>query len=616
MLVIAATFAVLVLAIAELRRATQRSTGSHEVLGVASTLERLVIDLETGSRGYILTGDERFLAPWEFARTAVPRQSSELERLAAGTVQHARAQRIAQAVASYVRDYSIPLVDAVRRRETTGRSLATTADGKRRLDRVRDEFDRFVAAETGLSRTRQDGADEAARRAAIAVTAGIASSVLLVLLYAGSIVRSIVRPVVGLAAMAGRLAGGDLALRTPDNGTGEIGGLQRSFNDMARSLEASRDDLHRLAEEQSALRRVATLVARGDSPSGVFDAVVTEVCRLLGADITTLFRFEPDDTATVVASHSESGPESAVGTRAAVEGENVVVMVFRTGRAARLDGAVRDPGALAALTRGHAIYSRIGAPIVVAGRLWGVMASGWSAPERMPMGVEDRVREFTELVATAVGNADGRAQLTASRARIVAAADDARRRIERDLHDGTQQRLVSLALELRGAEAGVRPEQEELRAQLAHVANGLAAATQDLQRISRGIHPAILSEGGLGPALRTLARRSAIPVQLTVDADRRLPQTAEVAAYYVVSEALTNAAKHAHASTLQVDVVARDEFVELSIRDDGVGGADAARGSGLIGLTDRVEALGGQLEIASPSGSGTSLRVRIPIEPS
>ena len=263
----------------------------------------------------------------------------------------------------------------------------------------------------------------------------------------------------------------------------------------------------------------------------------------------------------------------------------------------------------AALSTGREIYSRIGAPIVVAGRLWGAMASSWSAPERMPIGIDGRVKEFTELVATAVANADGRAQLTASRARIVTAADDARQRIERDLHDGTQQRLVSLALELRGAEATVRPEQEELRAQLAHVARGLAAATEDLQRISRGIHPAILSEGGLGPALKTLARRSAIPVELDVRTDRRLPQPAEVAAYYVVSEALTNAAKHARASTVHVGVTARDTLVELSIRDDGVGGADAGRGSGLIGLTDRVEALGGDLEIASPAGSGTFLHV-------
>ena len=616
MLVIGAAFAVLALAIAELRRTTQRSTTSQEVLGVANTLERLVIDLESGSRGYIITGDERFLAPWEGALTAVPRQSSELERLATGAVQHGRAQRIAAGVASYVRDYSVPLVDAVRRHETTGRSLATTADGKRRLDAIRGGFDRFMAAETSLSRTRQDRAGEAARRAVIAVTAGIAGSILLVLLYAGDVVRSIVRPVVGLAEMAGRLAGGDLALRTPEDGTGEIGALQRSFNDMASSLEASRDDLRLLVEEQSALRRVATLVARGDSPSDVFAAVVTEVCRLLGAELTTLLRYEPDGTVTVVGAHSESGPELAVGTRAALEGESVVAMVLRTGRAARLDGEVRASGALAALSTGREIYSRIGAPIVVAGRLWGAMASSWSAPERMPVGIDGRVKEFTELVATAVANADGRAQLTASRARIVAAADDARQRIERDLHDGTQQRLVSLALELRGAEATVRPEQEELRAQLAHAARGLAAATEDLQRISRGIHPAILSEGGLGPALKTLARRSAVPVELNVRTDRRLPQPAEVAAYYVVSEALTNAAKHARASTVHVDVTARDTLVELSIRDDGVGGADAGRGSGLIGLTDRVEALGGDLEIASPAGSGTFVHVRIPIEPS
>jgi signal transduction histidine kinase len=614
-LVIGAAFAVLVLAIGELRKTTRLSTTSQEVLDAANTLERFVVDLETGVRGYIITGEERFLAPWAAARTAVPGQSSELERLAAPTVQHERAQRISKAVASYVRDYSVPLVDAVRRHETSGRSLATAVEGKRRLDLIRAEFDRFRAAESGLSTERQDRADAAARRAAIAVTAGLAGSILLLLLYTGDIVRSIVRPVVGLAAMAGRLAGGDLAVRGPENGIGEIGALQCSFNDMTRSLEASRDDLHLIAEEQAALRRVATLVARGDSPAGVFAAVVTEVCRLLGADLTALFRYEPGDEVTVVAAHTESGGEIAVGTRVAVEGENVVAIAFRTGRAARLDGDVRGSDALASLLSGRKIYSRIGAPIVVAGRLWGAMASAWSAPERMPVGIDSRIAEFTELVATAIANADSRAQLTASRARIVTAADDARRRIERDLHDGTQQRLVALALELRGTEATVPPQQEELRAQLARAAGGLAAATEDLQQISRGIHPAILSEGGLGPALKTLARRSAVPVELNVHTDQRLPEPAEVAAYYVVSEALTNAAKHARASTVHVDVTADDTLVELSIRDDGVGGADAGRGSGLIGLTDRVEALGGKLEIASPAGSGTALRVKIPVEP-
>jgi signal transduction histidine kinase len=197
----------------------------------------------------------------------------------------------------------------------------------------------------------------------------------------------------------------------------------------------------------------------------------------------------------------------------------------------------------------------------------------------------------------------------------VAAADQTRRRIERDLHDGAQQRLVSLALALRAAEAAVPPEQEQLRSELAQTAEGLTGVLEDLQEMSRGIHPAILSRGGLGPALKALARRSAIPVELDVRANGRLPEAVEAAAYYVVSEALTNAAKHANASVVHVAVDARgDEVVALTVRDDGVGGADPARGSGLIGLRDRVEALGGTMEVDSAAGRGTLLRVRIPVQ--
>ena len=207
-----------------------------------------------------------------------------------------------------------------------------------------------------------------------------------------------------------------------------------------------------------------------------------------------------------------------------------------------------------------------------------------------------------------------RAELAASRARIVTAADETRRQIERDLHDGVQQRLVSLALAQRTAEAMVPPELRELRAQLSRVVDGLAGALEELQEISRGIHPAILAQGGLAPALKTLARRSAVPVELEVRAETRLPEPVEVAVYYVVSEALTNTAKHAHASAVHVAVEARDGVLELSIRDDGSGGADPTRGSGLIGLTDRVDALGGTIEVASPVGQGTTLLITLPIE--
>jgi signal transduction histidine kinase len=234
-------------------------------------------------------------------------------------------------------------------------------------------------------------------------------------------------------------------------------------------------------------------------------------------------------------------------------------------------------------------------------------------PDRLPAGSELAVAEFTELLATAIANAQTRAELTASRARVVATADETRRRIERDLHDGAQQRLVSLALKLREVQSAVPPELDAVSAQLDRVAVGLASAVDELREFARGIHPAILAEGGLGPALRALARRSEVPVELDVRTTRRPPMPMEVAAYYVVSEALTNAAKHADASVVAVDIEEAEGGLSISVRDDGVGGADFARGSGLVGLKDRVEALGGWVSVESPRGAGTSIQVELPL---
>jgi signal transduction histidine kinase len=252
-------------------------------------------------------------------------------------------------------------------------------------------------------------------------------------------------------------------------------------------------------------------------------------------------------------------------------------------------------------------------PLNVEGRLWGLVnASTRRGP--FPPGTTDRLADFTELVATAVGNAESRAELAASRARIVAASDQARRRIERDLHDGTQQRLVSLTLAARTAEADVAANRGDLRAELSRIAAGLAEAMTELQEFSRGIHPAILSERGLGPALRTLARRSALAVDLDVTTSTRCPEPVEVAAYYVASEALANAMKHAQASRIEISLATRHGSLLLSIRDNGIGGADPARGSGLAGLTDRVEALGGSIHVHSPTGAGTHITVDLPLE--
>lgn len=377
---------------------------------------------------------------------------------------------------------------------------------------------------------------------------------------------------------------------------------------------SDRDQLARLAEEQAALRRVATLVAQATPPGLVFPAVTEQVGRLFGADGTRMLRYDVDGSATVVASWGALGAVFPVGTRVPLEGRNVAALVLRTGGPARVDSFEDAPGPLAVVLRGHGVRSAVGAPIVVEGRVWGTMVALSMGDRSLPPDTESRLADFTDLVGTAIANAQARADLTASRARVVAATDGIRRRIERDLHDGTQQRLVSLTLDLRNALASVPATQPELRAALSRIGDELMAALDDLREISRGIHPAVLSRGGLRPALKALARRSSVPVELDVRVDGRLPEQVEVAAYYVAAEALTNAAKHAQPSAVWLECAVQSGRLWLRVRDDGAGGADPVRGSGLIGLTDRVEALGGTITLASPAGQGTTLEVGLPIE--
>jgi signal transduction histidine kinase len=384
---------------------------------------------------------------------------------------------------------------------------------------------------------------------------------------------------------------------------------------IAAMLQESRDSLSVLAGQQEGLRRVATLVARGTSPSQVFAAVAEEMARCLDLPTAHILRYEPDATAVVVACHSAPGGQDIpVGERLTLEGDNVAATVSRTGHTARMDSYEHAAGSLAARLRELGAGPRVGAPIVVDERVWGLAVVGTSRSEPLPLGIDERISDFADLVATALANAANRAELVASRARIVAAADDARRQLERDLHDGAQQQLVSLGLQAHIAERLVLGDQTELKQQLRDLASGLTVVSTELQEISRGIHPAILSEGGLGPALKSLARRSAVPVSVEVAIERRLSDAVEIAAYYIVAEALTNAVKHAQASRINVRAEISDNTLRLSIQDDGIGGADLHKGSGLIGLKDRVEALGGHMKITSQPGSGTSLDIAIRLD--
>jgi signal transduction histidine kinase len=383
---------------------------------------------------------------------------------------------------------------------------------------------------------------------------------------------------------------------------------------MAIANTESRAALVRLADEQDALRRVATLVAQGTAPEQVFAAVVEEVARLLPVDFAALGRFESDGTMTCIATSRQVGDRFPVGGRWTLEGKNVSGLVAQTGRTARIDSYADATGSLGTALREAGVGSSIGTPVIVEGRLWGVMSARSGPGQSLPLDIEARLANFTELVATAIANSESRAELMSSRARIVAAMDEARMRIERDLHDGIQQRLVSLALQVRMAQATVPKLLGELEDGLSQVAEGLAGVSDELREISHGIHPAILSEGGLQPALRALCRRSVLPVELDLHAPQRLPERVEVAAYFAVSEALANAATHAQASFVSVELHLDDTSLHLAIRDDGVGGADHSNGSGLVGLSDRIEVLGGTLQVTSPPGAGTTLQIGIPLE--
>jgi signal transduction histidine kinase len=623
-LLTSAAFAVLLLAIRDQRSSAQLARHSQEVLAAANRVERLLVDIETGTRGYLLTGEDGFLQPAHAGEGGFAQASSELVDLAKVPEQNEAPGRLtaihvsgtARAIKikgeAYIRDYSRPLVAAAERGDPAARSVEVAQLGKVMFDDIRSDFNTLAQAEQRVAAERDDRAHENANQATIAAIAGLGGTVVLVGFFATYLSRAIVRPVRQASVMAHRLESGDLSTRMPTTGVAEIGVLEKSFNTMASSLQRSQSELAHLLEEQAALRRVATLVAEATPPEKVFPAVNEEVALLLDVDGTRLMRYEADGTATFVASWGEPTIVPA-GTRIALDGRNIGSLVRGSGRPARIEDYEDAPGSAAAIARERGVRSAAGAPITVEGRLWGAMVAFSKGDKPLPSDIELRLADFTDLVGTAIANTQARADLTASRARVVSATDDVRRRIERDLHDGTQQRLVSLALDVRNTQASVADTQPQLRIELADIADGLVAALDDLREISRGIHPALLASGGLGPALRALARRSPLPVELDINLDGRLPDSVEVAAYYVVAEALTNAAKHARPTAIKVAADVVDGRLRLTVHDDGIGGADPANGSGLIGLTDRVETLGGTITVHSPPGEGTTLQAWLPL---
>jgi PAS domain S-box-containing protein len=369
--------------------------------------------------------------------------------------------------------------------------------------------------------------------------------------------------------------------------------------------------LQGMAEEQAALRRVATAVAAEVEPARLFGLIAEEFGRALGARVGNILRFDGDGTAVTMGVWSEGADTIEVGTTLALDGDTIAPQIWRTGRPARFDSLDGMTGTLAETLRSLGIRAAVGAPVIFAGELWGAVVIS-SHDEPFPPEAEFRVGDFADLAAQAIANAHARDELAASRMRIVEASDAERRRLERNLHDGAQQRLVATSLAVRLAARRVTGD-PAVRAMLDGAGDELARALEELRELARGLHPAVLTDHGLRAAIEAVADRAPVPVAVDVPLDERLPETVEAAAYFVVCEALTNVAKYAHASEARVRVGHDNGAAQVEVVDDGVGGADASGGSGLRGLADRVEALGGRLMVTSPVGEGTTVRAQLPV---
>jgi signal transduction histidine kinase len=428
-----------------------------------------------------------------------------------------------------------------------------------------------------------------------------------------------IRSAVGVPVIVdGQVWGAMMALSTdtaPQPGDTE----QRlaSFTELVATAIANaqaRDELHRLAHEQAALRRVATLVAGRAEPTEVFNAVCQETGQLLDATTVNLAHFTPDGINHTVAGWSLRNVHVPTGSRLPLEGHTINALVHQTGAPGRVDSYQDAPGRLAARLRELGIKSEVGAPVVVDGRLWGALIAGTDQPEPLPPSTEQRLASFAELIGTAISNATARSELMASRARTVVAADSARRQLARDLHDGAQQDLVNVVINLQLAQQTWREDPSRARELTDRAAGQAQAGVDSLRELAAGIHPEILTSRGLAAAIEALAERLPVPVSTKGLADQRLAQEIEAGIYFFVAEALTNVVKHAGAQSAEVQLEIGAEALTVEVSDDGVGGAQLdSAGSGLTGLVDRIGALDGTLNLDSRPGEGTVLRAVVPL---
>ncbi|GAA2582507.1 hypothetical protein GCM10010399_10380 [Dactylosporangium fulvum] len=602
---------------------------SHQAVVTAALVRTGVLAMEHGEHRYVVTGDPAHLRSWARARAMVESRIAQLPRLTADRpAQATLAAGLDQQIRQYLDTHPASAIKALRPGPTAAPDLGRLTSDQHQLDAIRHTAERFVGNERRHAAAQETRAERAFTRAGTATGLGIITCLFVVPVLITYTTRVIVRPVRTAAAMADKLAAGTQTGRMPTDGPHEIGLLQRSFNTMALSLQRHHDDLNRVVVEQTALRRIASLMACTEAPDAVFDTITGQAGRLFEADTALLVRYDSDGAGTILAAWAGDHPSDRTGKRPLVGERTPLPLRDTTGRMRALrqsfcrhvgwerpDMPVAADG-VAGSTRG------VGAPIMVRGQVWGALALLGEAGGRLRRDDTERTADFTDLAGLVVDTVEARIRLAAVSARLIDAGDETRRKLERDLHDRIQHHLIAVILRLRMLEADMTGRDATeggtatgpvIADQVATIDGDLANVVEEVQTIAHGVYPAILTQRGLEAALDAMARRSPIPIERHIDLSPALPPVLQTSVYDIVAESLANTTKHAHASHLRIIAHQDGQKVWLRIEDDGAGGADSGRGTGIRSLTDRVQALGGTVQLHSPRGEGTRLIITLPL---
>ncbi|MEU0556525.1 GAF domain-containing protein [Dactylosporangium sp. NPDC006015] len=610
-LAICAALGTMLISFDQRRRAEHTAEAEDQARSAVTALALLVTDAEAARCGLAATGDQLFRTRLASSLDVIPRRERELQRsVTHDPVKVMLLRQINLYLNEYLSNYLAPALATSRSGGPATVSNAIMLAARRHADLIGSRLDRLLEL---VNRSTVRARARAETHSNMGILAGVVlplfSLVALVLMRRHA--TAVAGSVRNLEAAAVKIADGELTIRVPEDGPAETSRFQHAFNNMVSALAQHRHTLNEKIAEQSALRSAGTPAAGVQTPQAVFDAVTEQAGILFRTDLADLLHVDPDGTASVVATWSHAQWDLPADEQVRLEPEGMAAQVLRSGRAVRLT----HPGTPAPAWQRPArfgLQAAIGVPVIAAGRAWGVLRLMSRRPETLPETVTSRATPFTDLVAVAVADHQARTDSAEARTRIMFAADETRRTIERKLHDGPQQRLTASLWALQTLDAQIPANLTELHAQVSMLTARMSTALDDLATIARDVHPAILSQRGLPSAIRSLARRTPVPVETTLDLPARPDEQVEIGMYHMVAEALALANNHPHTTLVNIEASVRSGRLLLHIEMNGMRTGDVASGPELVRIRDRVEALGGAMTLESSPERDIRLFIDVP----